>query len=49
MGLSIWVLGLGYGVAMAVLVVGCPFVDELWRVCGGLPIWVLGGNGGVLG
>ena len=34
---------------MAVFVVGCRFVDELQRVCGGLPIWVLGGDGGVLG
>uniref|UniRef100_A0A2N9GCR8 Transmembrane protein n=1 Tax=Fagus sylvatica TaxID=28930 RepID=A0A2N9GCR8_FAGSY len=36
------------GVAMAVFVVGCRFVDELFWVCGGLPIWVLGGDGGVL-
>jgi hypothetical protein len=33
---------------MAVFVVGCRFVDELFWVCGGLPIWVLGGDGGVL-
>jgi hypothetical protein len=33
---------------MAVFVVGCRFVDELWRVCRGLPIWVLGSDGGVL-
>ena len=33
---------------MAVFVVGCRFVDKLFWVCGGLPIWVLGGDGGVL-
>ena len=39
---------------MAMFVVGCRFVDELFWVCGGLPIWVLGlgyggGDGGVCG
>ena len=29
-------------------VMGCRFVDKLFWVCGGLPIWVLGGDGGVL-